>query len=494
MTDLMEAPTDIEPSHRVKAFAKQLLAREMLRGPLGDWYSGVREMAYGGKAGGGKSKAGCLIVAEYAMTFPGVRVGIFRRTLPEGQQTFIPRMRGIITEDIGHYYVDGMEWRLRNGSVIRIGYLRDDDDLQQYYSEDFDALWFDEAVQFDPKHLEFLTTTRLRSAIGAPTFVLYTTNPGGKAHSFLKKRFIDPAEPYVIHHDVLEAYDDDTQRTFTKDVTRVYVPSHVTDNPFITENDPGYIAQLANDPDEIRRRRLYLGDWGINSGSAFKKFSRDTHVIPHEAIPQSWSQWGGLDFGYDPDPLVVLFVAQNPDTRQLVVFNEITLRSTGDQQVKRIIREELGAKPIRKIYADTSGRAKSSQTGKSSWDVFRATPNAIPIDPVQKGPGSRVEGWRIIRMLLEPMLDGDPGLVIMDHCRFTITALEELQFDERRTDDVLPNKEWDHYGDALRYALRDRVYLLPVQEVEVQQPGDFGRKAKRPDPPPMPGEMLRRVS
>jgi len=75
-----------------------------------------------------------------------------------------------------------------------------------------------------------------------------------------------------------------------------------------------------------------------------------------------------------------------------------------------------------------------------------------------KGPGSRVSGWQLIRGMLKASLQQpmeEPGLFVFSTCRNVIRCIPTAPRDARHADDVDTTSE-DHIGDALRYRVLQR--------------------------------------
>jgi hypothetical protein len=76
--------------------------------------------------------------------------------------------------------------------------------------------------------------------------------------------------------------------------------------------------------------------------------------------------------------------------------------------------------------------------------------------PADKSPGSRKNGWEVMRKLLKASHQHpqeDPGLTIFDHCRDGfIRTIPTLPRDERDREDV-DTKAEDHPADEARYEL-----------------------------------------
>lgn len=107
----------------------------------------------------------------------------------------------------------------------------------------------DEAGNFpDPAPIDKLTAT-LRDKHGVPPRMAMSANPGGPGHEWLVKRYMELAEPGVPFVDP------------TTGAERVYIPSLLTDNPALLENDPGYLNRLRRAGPAWLVRAWLMGDW-----------------------------------------------------------------------------------------------------------------------------------------------------------------------------------------------------------------------------------------
>ena len=61
----------------------------------------------------------------------------------------------------------------------------------------------------------------MRSAAGVPTLFRASANPGGPGHGWVKERYIDKEEK-----------------------GKLFIPSKITDNKPLMDNDPGYIDRI----------------------------------------------------------------------------------------------------------------------------------------------------------------------------------------------------------------------------------------------------------
>ena len=135
-------------------------------------------VAYGGARGGGKSWAMRRKLVLLAMRYPGLKLLLLRRTLPELRANHIlPLQR----ELAGYAVWSGAEraFRFPNGSRLVMGYCDSDSDCAQYQGQEYEVIGFEEATNFDPDWLTFIATC-LRTTRTRPrtwTHVRRTTLP-----------------------------------------------------------------------------------------------------------------------------------------------------------------------------------------------------------------------------------------------------------------------------------------------------------------------------
>jgi len=72
--------------------------------------------------------------------------------------------------------------------------------------------------------------------------------------------------------------------------------------------------------------------------------------------------------------------------------------------------------------------------------------------PADKKPGSRKNGWELIRGRMEAVIEGydKPGIYVTENCRDFIRTVPTLPRDERDLDDIDTEAE-DHIADETRY-------------------------------------------
>lgn len=204
------------------------------------------------------------------------RAILFRRTFPDLEKSLIDRSRTLYRSAYpgARYSGQTKSWTFPSGAIIYFGYCEHDDDVFQYQSAEFSFLGFDELTHFTEKQYTYLLS-RARSSKGLPIRVRAATNPGGPGHDWVMQRWapwLDTREEYdgkraALGQTLWYVTDDDVGASErycepgTPDaLSRVFIPSKVTDNPHLMLNDPQYVARLkALDP--VTRAQLLHGDW-----------------------------------------------------------------------------------------------------------------------------------------------------------------------------------------------------------------------------------------
>jgi predicted phage terminase large subunit-like protein len=226
------------------------------------------EALYGGAAGGGKSVALLMAALQYC-DVPAYHALLLRTSLNE---FFLPG--GLI--DLSHDWLAGTraswsneqkQWRFpgpgRNGAggaTLNFGYLDGINDVARYAGSSYSFLGFDELVRFEQPEYQRMFRV-LRQPEGAlpaapdgttlaevPLRARSTSNPGGRGHSWVKNRFVDPT---------------------TRREGVIFLPAQIDDNPHLDR--AAYLHSLAALPGAERARLLH-GDWEIpDEGELFQR-------------------------------------------------------------------------------------------------------------------------------------------------------------------------------------------------------------------------------
>lgn len=433
---------------RWQLFARQKIAVEMTKT--------VRCVLYGGAAGGGKTDLGCWHAYERCQAVPKMRILYLRTSFPELWRSAVVRTMEKYDPEVAEFNKNKSTWTFTNGSVLEFGYLKDDDDVYQYKSAEYDIIIMDEASEFSEFQWVYLMS-RLRTTIekrrlGSYPHMLLMTNPEGKGVAWLKRYFVLPTDygkrtrTYLMQSEEKDS-----------EISVAFVPARVTDNPYI---DPDYRKALTRLP-EVKRRQLLDGDWDTFEGMFFPELDDDVHVIEPFPIPHEWERIRGLDHGFE-HPTACVWIAFDGSGSAYVYEEYERSKMLVTQNAKAILERDVETDPngvthrptIRTTMADS---AMWQRTGANQFTIAKQYSQAGL--RLQKANKKRVDGWLRVREYLhvpdEP--NAEPGLYIFSSCPRTLRCLKGLVRDDRPNgdpEDCL--KQDDDLADALRYALMSR--------------------------------------
>jgi hypothetical protein len=206
------------------------------------------EALYGGAAGGGKSDALLRAALQY-VEFPAYKAILFRKTFSQLSQAggLIDRSKEWLTGK-ATWNETKHRWTFPSGAILEFGHLQHENDRFNYQGAEFDFIGFDELTHFTEIEYRYLFS-RLRRRVDSPIpgRMRSASNPGGKGHRWVKRRFIErKPDP------------DDLGDTPEKCAERIFIPAKLTDNPGIDQ--VGYEAALKQlDPQE--QEQLLDGNW-----------------------------------------------------------------------------------------------------------------------------------------------------------------------------------------------------------------------------------------
>ena len=196
------------------------------------------ELLYGGMAGGGKSDAILMAALQY-IEESDYSALILRRTYQDLSQpnAIMDRAKKWLDPFVKNRSVkwDGntKTFTFPSGATVTFGYLSHDNDLDQYQGSELQFVGFDELTQFTEKQYTYLHS-RLRKLkkSNIPIRMRAGTNPGGRGHDWVKKRFILGDTPFI--------------------------PSSYLDNQYL---DTAEYTKSLEKLDELTKRQLMHGDW-----------------------------------------------------------------------------------------------------------------------------------------------------------------------------------------------------------------------------------------
>ena len=228
------------------------------------------EVLYSGAFRAGKSRIGCEKAYYLARAYPGIPIGIFRKTKVSLEaSTQWTLLHDVIPPRAIVRHNDTLRrYDLANGSIIRLFGLDPDSTTgiaSSVGSVELGWAFCDEAAEMTEE--DWIIVKGRLSWPGIPYHqIAAATNPAGPTH-WLKRRFTPPSP------------------------TRVYLHASMFDNPTLPAD---YLAEHAAAPDDFRKRRYTLGEWVGADGAIWN--------LPDEAIVDAPGPFkaviGAIDWGF----------------------------------------------------------------------------------------------------------------------------------------------------------------------------------------------------
>lgn len=450
------------------------------------------DVFYGGAAGGGKTKALVMEALRVCVRYPGIRVGIFRRSYPELEESVIAELAAVGFAQVqldAHWDASKHDLRFDNGSLLMCRYARTVEDFTRRQGGQYQYILVDERTLMNPDVVTLLES-RLRS--GDPKVpvlgVRSAGNPGGAGHGAMKSRYVDAT--------------DHGARTYTDKRGRVvrFIPARTDDNPHL---NPEYAQDLEALPTAMRKA-FKDGDWDSFLGQFFDQWRYDRHVVPRprEGLPKAWHRWCGIDYGRRA-PWAVLWIALDGDGR-VWLYRELYKTNVGVRdQARAILAMEADAAEVQVRHVIDPATANHLTDGLSILEEYAQEGLGC-----LKADNDRVAGWTKVHDALSegPLCplhahlkeqgkwadDTCPLLHVLEGtCPNLVRTLPSLPFDPAKVEDVDTDAE-DHAPDALRYALQMMgSAAAPVFHEDTDRPVPKLKRRKANDPLlPGPGTAL----
>lgn len=214
------------------------------------WLDGeTEEILYGGAKGGGKSFLGANLIFGDALIYPETHFFIARKELIDLRKFTIPTIHevfsnwGLKIEDYAKFNGQDNVFDLYNGSkvfLISCSELPSDPLFERFGSMQMTRGWEEEAGEIPEnahRNLSLSVGRWKNDTYGLKRKMLITANP---KKGWMKRDFVDLNKQGILP------------------VTRKYIQAFATDNVYLPED---YVNALKNEPDKVRRQRLWEGDW-----------------------------------------------------------------------------------------------------------------------------------------------------------------------------------------------------------------------------------------
>lgn len=426
-------------------------------------------MLYGGAAGGGKSDW-LVVEATRQVKIPLYRGLILRKSVPELAQ-LIEKSYNIYPKiDKKAKYNDNKHtWTFKSGAKIQFGSLYHTKDKYKYQGLQYDFIGFDELTQFIWDEYSYLRSRNRSNCKETKVYTRATANPGGIGHGWVKQYFVEVGKPYeTVWTDNVVIMPDGTKKKFWN--SKCFIPASVFDNPALLENDPMYIARLAQMNEHDRNALLY-GSWDSFSGQVFTEWvdnrehyrdKRYTHVIEPFKIPWGWRIIRGFDWGYTK-PFSVGWWAVDNDGRYYRIREAYGCKK-GEPNVGVQMKDFEVAQMIREIENSDPNLKGRQIYGVADPAIFAETGSGESIAAVHaryqvawnKGDHERIAGKMQIHNRLAFDDDGVPMLYVFNTCKDFIRTMPNLVYSETKVEDIDTDTE-DHIYDETRYVCMENM-------------------------------------
>jgi hypothetical protein len=193
-----------------------------------------------------------------------------------------------------------LRWVWPTGEELLFRFGKEESDYWDYHGQEFPFIGFNELTkQQSAEFYEMMFSCR-RSSFRPENYPLdngsllkpipletfSTTNPFGIGHTWVKKRFIEPAPRGTVIRETQKVFNPQTEREEDVTLTRVAIHGSFKENPYL---DPQYIATLMAIKDPNRRKAWVEGSWDVTSGGRFDHlWNASHHVIKPFRIPRFW--------------------------------------------------------------------------------------------------------------------------------------------------------------------------------------------------------------
>jgi hypothetical protein len=359
-------------------------------------------------------------------------------------------------------------FQFRNGARLYMAYLENEKDAKNYQGWSLTRVYIEEMTQFLSLKPVMLLLATLRSPKGIRCQMKCTCNPGGPSHHAVKSMFIDNGPNTIVK-------DPETG------LTRVFIPSKLTDNPALLKNDPGYINKLMGVGSPELVKAWLEGNWDVIEGAFFPEFDRARHVITPFAVPANWIRFRSGDWG-SARPFSIGWWTVVQDTfehdgmvipRGAIIryrewygakpgFTNEGLKMTAEAVAKGIVDREVDPTTQRREYvaygildpaafAVVSGPSIAETMAREKVHFRRA-------DNIRVSRDRRMGGWDQLRARLLGDEEGRAMIYFFSHCRDVIRTLPMMIHDSSNPEDLDTDLE-DHAIDETRYACMSRPYL-----------------------------------
>jgi len=322
-----------------------------------------KEVFYGGAAGGGKSDALLMAALQY-VDIPGYSALIVRKTLADAKKpnSILYRAKEWLKHTDARWSSEEHAYYFPAGAILKFGKLANVGDAFDYLGSEYQFEGFDELTHFYEADFEYVTSRMRKTKCpyhkdkidrGCPTCLEFAalskvplrirtaSNPGGKGHIWVKRRYDIGLVPGKTAPSGRPLY-------MGRNKKRPHIPAFIHDNPFLDQTE--YEEQLKSISDPVTREQLLSGDWGVSEEGRFKQHWMKFYVQDGSWLTTSQKTWNEQELQtfmmIDP----AASSASTPGTKELTkkiashtAGGVFSLTPHGDLLVREVFRHQKEA-------------------------------------------------------------------------------------------------------------------------------------------------------
>lgn len=384
------------------------------------------------------------------------------------------------------------KWRWPTGEELLIRQIKKESDYWLYHGQEFPFIGWNELPKYPTPALYDAMGSCNRSGFVAadhfartgvllppiPLRVFSTGNPFGPGHTWVKRRFIDVAQPGQIVKTTTLVFNPQTQTREPVTTTQVAIFGSWRENEHL---DPQYVAGLERMTDKDKQKAWRDGNWNILAGGSYAVGDLwGQHLTPPRfRVPEGCAVYRCMDWGSSKPFSIGWWMKANgedialpdgatwcPPANSLVriaewygseeIGSNVGLRLSAGAVARGIVEREQAlladgwiSRPVWPGPADNSIWTVDNVGNDSIAKQMEA--EGVTWDHSNKSPGSRKNGLELIRTRLDNSRRGEgPGLFYTQNCRAALSLLPTMPRDEEKPDEVDTECE-DHIHDEERY-------------------------------------------
>ena len=268
---------------------------------------------------------------------------------------------------------------------------------------------------------------------------------------------------------------------------RQFIPAKLTDNPYLSTDDPEYADRLRGMGNEHLVRAMLEGDWDIIAGQAFEKLRREIHCIDPFVPPDDWLIAGSLDWGSTRPFAFGLWTVSNgnplPDGRSyprgaVILYDEWYGWNGKPNEGLRMEVAEVAQGCLKQAR---DRKLAYTIADPSMWKVDGGPSHAEVMGRhgliLRRGDNSRFAGYLEVRSRIAGDENG-PMLYATSNCHAGFwRTMPDIVMDDSHVEDVATDCE-DHMYDSVRYFCMSRPWNKPGAEKKKAKVRDYNFEEK----------------